>query len=189
MVDNKDVIVYDTDHYPKNKKTKVSTKNILVILSISVFLAVLFNYFNPKGITWFPQPETFADDSLLTKSTESSSDEISSSDDEFKSVSYQQVKAKLNDPEVVLIDARPVEEYEENRIGNAMSCFPYLDEAEFMQIILEQIPRDKIYIIYCHGGNCDLSHMVAERMKAFEFTDIFIYTAGWEEWSKKEGIN
>lgn len=163
----------------------VNTKNILVILSISIFLAVLFNYFNPKGITWFPEPETFVDDSLLTKSTTT---ELISDSDEIPSVSYQQVKAKLDDPDVVFIDARPIEEFAESKIGNAISCFPYIEEDEMMRIIFEEIPRDKIYIIYCHGGNCDLSHMVAERMKEFDFKDIFIYTAGWEEWSKKEGI-
>jgi len=30
--------------------------------------------------------------------------------------------------------------------------------------------------------------MVAERMKEFDFNNINIYTAGWEEWTKKEGI-
>jgi rhodanese-related sulfurtransferase len=165
----------------------VNIRNVLVILLISIFLAVVFNYFNPKGITWFPEPEKFVSDSLLTKNTTQSLE--SYNDNEFLSVNYKQVLSKLDDPEVIFIDARPVEEFEENRIGNAISCFPYIDEGEFMRIIFEEIPRDKIYIIYCHGGNCDLSHMVAERMKAFDFQDIFIYTAGWEEWSRMQGAN
>lgn len=165
----------------------VNIKNILVIIGISVFLAAMFNYFNPKGISWLPEPEKFVSDSLLTKSPTQSLD--SHSDDEFLSVSYQQVLSKIDDPEVIFIDARPIEEYEEAKIGNAISCFPYIDESEFMRIIFEEIPRDKIYIVYCHGGNCDLSHMVAERMKAFDFQNIFIYTAGWEEWSRMQGVN
>lgn len=166
----------------------VNIKNILIILSISIFLAIIFNYFNPKGITWFPEKEKFVSDSLLTSNDISEKIDDSNSED-FLSVSYQQVISKLDDPNVVFIDARPVEEYEEEKIGNAISCFPYLEpEDEYMRIILEEIPRDKVYIIYCHGGNCDLSHHVAKDMKAFGFEKIFIYTGGWEEWIKKRNI-
>ena len=165
----------------------VNLKNILLILTISVFLAVVFNYFNPKGISWFPEKEKYASDSLLTKNKINETQTTDSGDEEFLSVSYEQVVSKLDDPDVVFIDARPIEEFEEDRIGNAISCFPYIEEDELMRIIFEEIPRDKIYIIYCHGGNCDLSHLVAERMKAFDFKDIYIYTGGWEEWIKKQG--
>lgn len=165
----------------------VNFKNVLVILLVSVFLAAIFNYFSPKGITWFPEPEKFVSDSLLTKKPKSEIE--TASNNEFLSVNYEQVLSKLDDPEVVFIDARPIEEFEEDRIGNAINCFPYIDEGEFMGIIFEEIPRDKIYIIYCHGGNCDLSHMVAERMQSFDFSNIFIYTGGWEDWTKKQGVN
>ena len=95
---------------------------------------------------------------------------------------------RLNNPDFVIIDARNAQEFGESNIPGSINMDPYGNEEEFMQKLFEEIPRDKKYIIYCHGGKCDLSHMVAEKMKQFDFKNIFIFTGGWEVWTKEKGI-
>ena len=70
-----------------------------------------------------------------------------------------------------------------------MNLFPHNEnESEFMEGVYT-LPRNLTYLIYCTGGNCDLSHHLANTMKAAGFTRMFIYTGGWEDWTKQEGIN
>ncbi|MFY8160385.1 MAG: rhodanese-like domain-containing protein [Candidatus Kapaibacteriota bacterium] len=101
-----------------------------------------------------------------------------------KTVTYEQVKKLLNNPNFYFIDARSAEDYAKGKIGNSINIFPYDEESVYFPKILS-LPRDKKFIIYCTGGNCDLSHHLAEDMINFNFTNIFIYTGGWEEWELK----
>ncbi len=159
-------------------------KNILIIILISVFLAVVYNFVNPKALLWFPKAEEVVSDSLLNANTGLDSN----TGEEFPSVSYKQVVERLNNPDFVIIDARNAQEFGESNIPGSINMDPYGNEEEFMQKLFEEIPRDKKYIIYCHGGKCDLSHMVAEKMKQFDFKNIYIFTGGWEVWTKEKGI-
>lgn len=201
-------------------------KNILVIISCSIFLAVVYNFVNPKSLPWIPKEVVDVSDSILdagiainkqlnsdtiikaeekisetpiteskvetsSKTTTKAETEktIAENDSEdFPSVSYKQVVARLNNPEFVIIDARTSAEFKKNHIPGAINMDPYGNEDEFMNKLFEEVPRDKRYIIYCHGGKCDLSHMVADKMKQFGFQNIFIFTGGWEIWTKNKGI-
>ncbi len=116
---------------------------------------------------------------------ESKADEVKDAKAKIeKTVTYEQVKEKLNDPRFQIIDARKPEDYKKGKIGNAINIFPYEEEVAYMGRIFG-LPRDKVFIIYCNGGTCDLSHKLAEDMIGVGFTKILIYTGGWDEWSKK----
>ncbi len=101
-------------------------------------------------------------------------------------VTYQQMRRIIENPEFVIIDARSPNLYAINRIGNAINIFPYADETEYIPQILE-IPLERRIVIYCDGGNCDASHKLAETMKTFGYDNVFIYTGGWEDWTKHQG--
>lgn len=81
-----------------------------------------------------------------------------------------------------LIDARTTESYAKGHIGNAVNY--YGGEAEgLIPQMLETVPRDRVILIYCDGGECELSHHVADVLVRFGFGPIFIFTGGWKEWS------
>jgi rhodanese-related sulfurtransferase len=104
-----------------------------------------------------------------------------------KTITYNQLLKILNDPKFLLIDARHTENYLKAKIGNSINIFPYGDEKEMMGKILD-LPRDKTLIIYCDGGNCDASHELAKIILGFGYEKVFIFTGGWEEWTKKQGM-
>jgi len=89
----------------------------------------------------------------------------------------------LKSPHLLLIDARIPESYAKGHIAGAINIDGNAAEAEIPRIL--QLPQERIVVIYCDGGECELSHHVAETMKKFGFGPIFIYTGGWAEWSKQ----
>jgi rhodanese-related sulfurtransferase len=99
-------------------------------------------------------------------------------------VSYEQVVKHLNDTNFVFVDARTIENYNKGHIGKSINIYPYLEQSEYIKKLLN-LPDNKIIIVYCDGGTCELSHIVIEDLQKFGYKKIFIYEGGWEEWEKK----
>jgi len=102
-----------------------------------------------------------------------------------KSVTFDQMKKIVGNPNFVIIDARRPEEFKKAHIPGAINIFALSDVNEKFELIMT-IPVGKKYVVYCDGGNCDLSHQLAEEvLNSFGFTNVYIYEGGWDEWSKK----
>ncbi|MCB0701184.1 MAG: rhodanese-like domain-containing protein [Candidatus Kapaibacterium sp.] len=162
---------------------KMNFKIILVIILASVVLAFAYNYndISSKGLSYLTAKGPAVSDSLLEVGFSGSN---SSKELEGGTISYEQIKARVNNPDFIIIDARSPEDYSKGMIGEAINIFPYGDESEYFEKIYT-LERGKKYLIYCTGGNCDLSHHLAEDMKTAGFENIFIYEGGWEEWVTK----
>lgn len=104
----------------------------------------------------------------------------------IKEIVYDQFVNFLSKPCIVLIDARIPESYGKGHVRNAINVNG--TEAESPESIgrLIGLPKDKIMVIYCDGGECELSHRVADVLKNFGYGPIYIYTGGWAEWSTKK---
>ena len=79
------------------------------------------------------------------------------------------------------------EDFEKGKIGNAINVYPFDEESIYFRL-LTTLPMDKLLIVYCDGGDCELSHKVCEDLFSFGYKNVFIYSQGWDEWSKKKGI-
>lgn len=163
---------------------KHNFKVMVIIILASVVLAFAYNYdkLSEKGMSFLTDKGPAIPDSLLevglTQSTETSSAL------EGGTITYDQIKARVDNPNFVIIDARSPEDFAKGAIGDAINIFPYEDEGQYFEKIYT-LPRDKKFLIYCSGGDCDLSHHLAEDMKTAGFTNMFIYLGGWEEWVTK----
>jgi len=131
--------------------------------------------------------ETIKDIASVNKNDNVKTDNVNPDDKSNieKTVTFAQVKQRLNDPRFFFIDARNAEEFAKGHIGNSVNIFPYEQEVKYMEKIMT-LPRDKIFVIYCTGGTCDLSHKVADDMLGAGFKNIFIFTGGWDEWNKQK---
>lgn len=99
-------------------------------------------------------------------------------------VTYEQMVKLVAKPEVMFIDARNAEEYEQGHIRDAKNIFAPDFQKHIPEII--GLPRDKRIIVYCGGGACELSHEVAANMKNFGFQHVYVYAGGWNEWTRKQ---
>jgi len=98
-------------------------------------------------------------------------------------ISLSQFERLLSDDHY-LIDARTPETYAKGRIRDAVNVYGGEVESR-IQDLLAMVPRDKPILVYCDGGECELSHLVANTLTQFGYGPIYIFTGGWAEWSKR----
>lgn len=101
-----------------------------------------------------------------------------------KEINKQQFVAFMNAGPYYLIDARTPEAYAKGHIKNANNIYGAEAESRIPDI-LEDVPRDRIILVYCDGGECELSHHVADVLKNFGYGPIFIFKGGWAEWQAR----
>ena len=81
------------------------------------------------------------------------------------------------------IDSREPKLYQEGHIPGAMNI-PFEQVSKYVDS-LKTLPKHDLVILYCDGGDCHLSHDLAEYMLAEGWNRLAVYTGGWEEWSKE----
>jgi rhodanese-related sulfurtransferase len=163
-------------------------KEVLIILIVAIGIGIAYNFYLPKPLSLIYKKKEISklsDDALFGNGGNGGLKNGSDIVDE-KTVTYEQMLKIINDDNFVIIDARSQDYYSISRIGKAINIFPYDDEAEVMNKIMD-LAIDKTYIVYCDGGNCDSSHKIAEILLNFGY-QTFIYSGGWDEWSKRKGI-
>ena len=110
-----------------------------------------------------------------------------SANQNFKIVTYEQMKRIVNSPGFYIIDARRPDQYASGKIANAVNIFPYDDQPVYAQKLM-RVESEKTIVVYCDGGTCDLSHEVAKDLTSiFKSAKVFVYEGGWEEWTKNKG--
>ena len=216
---------------------KINFKEIFVILFVSIFIALFYNFIRDNPIDLIPKnkKELQAPDSLLFNSNfDSNIDNTNISKDtvllenkkeqkneneniyntdtdsnssitpesknldsksllkeskkgahtNFLTVTYEQILRIIRSNDFVLIDARRPELFAKSHLPNAINLFPGEDETDLIEKILS-LSTEKTYVVYCDGGNCDLSTEIAMLFENFGYKRVFIYEGGWEEWSAK----
>lgn len=81
----------------------------------------------------------------------------------------------------LFIDARPVEEYEAGHVPGAFNVPP--SKISGISALLDFMgPGDRI-VVYCEGGSCDASHLVAIRLEDLGITTVYIDVDGYPGWT------
>ena len=99
-----------------------------------------------------------------------------------KEIRYEQAKL-LFDKKVLFMDARDASHHAEGNIPGSINIDVQDFQANIPKVI--GLPREQPVVVYCGGGNCDLSHELANNLFALGFKKVFVYTGGWEEWKTK----
>ncbi|MFP5247921.1 MAG: rhodanese-like domain-containing protein [Thermoanaerobaculia bacterium] len=42
-------------------------------------------------------------------------------------------------------------------------------------------------VIYCSGGACEDSHMLADKLWGIQFNNVYVYKDGFPDWQKRGG--
>ena len=81
----------------------------------------------------------------------------------------------------IFVDARSRDDYDEAHIKGAVSL-PVGQFDEKIEAFLEQYPPEKAIITYCSGRTCEDSHMLAQLLLAFGYTEINVFIDGYPGW-------
>jgi rhodanese-related sulfurtransferase len=93
----------------------------------------------------------------------------------------------LHRRKALFLDARRSSVYAEGHIPGARS-FPVWEsdiDARVKAIYEEGIDQRAPIVIYCSGGNCEDSHMLAEKLYMVGFDNVLIYKDGFPDWQKR----
>ena len=47
--------------------------------------------------------------------------------------------------------------------------------------------QNKPIVIYCTGGACEDSHMLAQKLWGVQFNNVYVYKDGFPDWQKRGG--
>jgi DNA-binding transcriptional ArsR family regulator len=76
---------------------------------------------------------------------------------EFARISAQELRERLRTDDVILIDARPREEFQAGHLPGALSV-----PAGEVEQMLDSLPDDKLVVAYCRGPHCVLADEALE---------------------------
>jgi rhodanese-related sulfurtransferase len=87
-------------------------------------------------------------------------------------------RSKFN---IHFLDAREPKLYDAGHITGSTNI-PF-EQLKAFADTLGKMPKTDLYVLYCDGGDCHLSHDLADYMLANGFKRCAVYTGGWNEWS------
>jgi len=90
---------------------------------------------------------------------------------------------------VLVLDARRTKVFEEGHIAGARSCPVWESDIDARVTALVGEGRDGSVpvVLYCSGGDCEDSHMLAQKLFGAGFNNLLVYRDGWPDWQKRGG--
>jgi rhodanese-related sulfurtransferase len=104
----------------------------------------------------------------------------SPSEQEFAELTAEQVHQHINDRTAFLVDAREEQQYLDGHLRGALHL-PSSAVYEMIENVTTVIPLEEKIVVYCGGKDCEASHNVAAVLREYSYTDVQVYTNGWEE--------
>ncbi|HEY0593453.1 MAG TPA: rhodanese-like domain-containing protein [Thermoanaerobaculia bacterium] len=88
---------------------------------------------------------------------------------------------------VPFLDARRSDAYRQGHIFGARS-FPVWESDIDQRVAAfyeEGYPGDRPIVVYCTGGACEDSHMLAQKLWGLGFNNVLVYSEGWPDWVRR----
>jgi len=109
-------------------------------------------------------------------------------DKPYIEIQYDAVK-QLYDKGVLFLDARRTSVYEQGHIAGARPFSVWeSDIDEKVNKLFEERgdPKQQAepIVIYCSGGDCEDSHMLAQKLWGIQYNNVYVYKDGFPDWQK-----
>lgn len=88
----------------------------------------------------------------------------------------------------LFIDARRSKVFEEGHVRGARP-FPVWEsdiDARVKALYDEGLDQSAPVVVYCSGGNCEDSHMLAQKLYMVGFDNVLVYTGGFPDWEARK---
>src|SRR5207248_1862991 len=112
-------------------------------------------------------------------------------DKPYIEIAYDSVK-QLYDKKVLFLDARRTSVYEQGHIAGARPFSVWeSDIDEKVKKLFEERgdPQQQAepIVVYCSGGDCEDSHMLAQKLWGIQYNNVYVYKDGFPDWAKRGG--
>ena len=99
-------------------------------------------------------------------------------------VGLEQFRSALAGKSTLIFDARPSSFYEQGHVPGALNLARdnFAHDYRKLSSVLKDAQVEPI-IVYCGGGDCHDSRLVANALVTLGYDDVSVFTGGWQEWS------
>jgi rhodanese-related sulfurtransferase len=100
-------------------------------------------------------------------------------------VGLEEFHSAVESKSALILDARPSVFFEQGHVPGALNLARDAFARDYRQLAPVLKPAtDKPILVYCAGGDCHDSRLVANALMSLGFSNVRVFTGGWEEWSK-----
>ncbi|HEX3581261.1 MAG TPA: rhodanese-like domain-containing protein [Thermoanaerobaculia bacterium] len=109
-------------------------------------------------------------------------------DKAYTELAYDDVAA-LHAAGALFLDARRTSVYEQGHIAGARSFSVWESDIDdkVNKLFTErssETDQAKPIVVYCSGGECEDSHMLAQKLWGIQFNNVYVYKDGFPDWQK-----
>lgn len=99
-------------------------------------------------------------------------------------VGLEQFRSAVDGKSTLILDARPSVFFENGHVPGALNLArdDFAHDYRRLSGVLESA-HDKPVIVYCSGGDCHDSRLVANALLSLGFSNVSVFTGGWDAWS------
>lgn len=149
---------------------------MIVICAVSCVLGLSVNAIRPDGIPYIRKP---------IKDQRSFSHPKTAKINQALFITLEDVKKEYDKGNVLMLDARPIEDFRSLHIKGAESLY-YEDAATKWQSVLGSVQKDRTIITYCSDPECESAIKLADTLTALGFTKVFIMLDGIPMWNEAD---
>jgi rhodanese-related sulfurtransferase len=102
-------------------------------------------------------------------------------------VGLEEFLAAVNGKRTIILDARPSVFFAQGHVPGALNLARDDFARDYRHLASVLKPAiDKPVIVYCSGGDCHDSRLVANALLSLGFSNVSVFTGGWLAWSEAE---
>jgi rhodanese-related sulfurtransferase len=153
---------------------------VLCLALASLAAGLIINRFRPSPLPFPYQSPERRFDTELTTLIVSPPFKIAPA----TTVGLDQFRSALFGKSTLIFDARPSSFYELGHVPGALNLARdnFAHAYRELDSVLNDA-QDKPIIVYCGGGDCHDSRLVANALATLGYGDVSAFTGGWQEWS------
>ncbi len=99
-------------------------------------------------------------------------------------IGLEQFRSAVESKSALILDARPSGFFERGHVPGALNLArdDFARDYRHLSPVLKRL-GDKPIIVYCSGGDCHDSRLVANALLTLGLSNVSVFTGGWEAWS------
>jgi rhodanese-related sulfurtransferase len=154
---------------------------LLAILAIAAFVVgLIINRFSANRLPLVYQTPEQRFDAELTTLVTAPPFKIAPA----AAVGLPEFRAALAGRQTLILDARPSLIYAQGHVPGALNLSRQDFARDYRRLTPTLKPAlEKPIIVYCSGGDCHDSRMVANALLTLGYSNVSVFTGGWDAWS------
>jgi rhodanese-related sulfurtransferase len=146
-------------------------RQAVFIILMAMALGTAVNLIRPDGIPFV--------------ASWSMADKLVTEEGDTLSIPLEDAAVLFADNAAVFLDARTPAEYAQGHIQGAVNL-PWHEVDNYFETVIMTLDPEAMFITYCDGEACSLSHDLALLLKDLGFTRVKVLVNGWTLWKEHD---